>query len=131
MLVEFFKESDKVHACLEVANIQQREEWNHHPRGTMVTDTEDSDLDDKDSATPSLIYPEESKDEESLSDPPSAESTPEIGPPSEKTTKELTSEPDYDALSEPSAPTRENSMGHLSQTYIVTIKVNIHQYFPL
>ena len=64
---------------------------------------------------PPLIYPEESYDEESLSDPTSGDSTLDPGPPSIKPTKELTSEPNSGALSEPSVPTREDSMGHLSQ----------------
>ena len=51
---------------------------------------------------PLSIYPEDSDDEESLSDPPSFEPTLEPGPPREKPTKEQTLEPDDDALSEPS-----------------------------
>ena len=66
-----------------------------------------------------LIYPEDYNDEDSLSNPPSAEPTPEPGPPSKKTTKETTSEPDSDYLSEPSAPTREDSIGCLSPKGIV------------
>ena len=68
---------------------------------------------------PPLIYPEYSDNEESLNDPPSADPTPDPGPPSGKTTEEPTSEPDFDALSEPSAPTREDSMGNLSPKDIV------------
>ena len=66
-----------------------------------------------------LIYPEDYDDEEddpceSLRNPLSVEPIPEPRPPSEKPTKETTSEPGSDALSEPSAPTREYYMGHLS-----------------
>ena len=85
----------------------------------MVKDTEGSDSYNKDILIPPLIYPEEFNDEDYLSNPPSTDSTPEPVPPSEKSTKELTSEPDYDSLSEPSAPTREDSMGRLSPNYIV------------
>ena len=45
-----------------------------------------------------LIYLEDSDDEDSQSDSPYAEPTPEPGPPSKKTTEGLTSEPDYDVL---------------------------------
>ena len=62
-----------------------------------------------------LIYPEEYENEDSLNDPTSAETTPNPVTPSGKPTKEPTSEPDSYALSESSAPTREDSMGHLSQ----------------
>ena len=79
----------------------------------MATDMDDSNSDDKDNVIPPLIYPEDSKNEESLSDPPSAEPTPETGTRIEKPTKEPTSESDFDALSEPSAPTRNYFMGHL------------------
>ena len=72
---------------------------------------EDSDSENKDRIMPPLIYPEESDDDNSLSDPSSAEPTLEPGPSSDKPTKELASEPDYDALSEPSTPTRGYSMG--------------------
>ena len=73
---------------------------------------------------PLLIYPHESNDEEdnsceSPSDPPSADITLEPGPQREKPTEETTSEPNYDALSEPSALTREGSMGKLSPVDIV------------
>ena len=114
MFTEFSKESDRFHTCLAVAATQQRKEWDHHPHGSVVTDTDDSDLDDKDSVMPLLIYPENSEDEEYLRDPPSADPTTEPGTPSEKPTGKLTSKPDYNTLSEPSAPTREDYMGHLS-----------------
>ena len=65
----------------------------------MVTETEDRNLDGEDSLMPPLIYPEDSNDEESLSNPPSTEPTPEPGPPSEKPTKEPTLEPNADSLS--------------------------------
>ena len=73
---------------------------------------------------PPLIYPEDSGDEEKItgdspSDPPSVDPTSEPGPQSEKHTKEVTFETNYDALSEPSAPTREGSMGHLAPGDIV------------
>ena len=58
-----------------------------------------------------------------MSDPPSTDPTPYLtpdpGPPSEKNTKEPTSEPDYDYLSENSATMREGSMGHLSRKDIM------------
>ena len=66
-----------------------------------------------------LIYPEEYENEDSLNDPTSAETTPNPVTPSGKPTKEPTSEPDSYALSESSAPTREDSMGHLSPKDIV------------
>ena len=44
--------------------LQQREEWNHQPRGAVVIDTEDSDLDKEDSVIPPLIYTEYSDDKE-------------------------------------------------------------------
>ena len=119
MFAEFFKESDRVHACPSVSTPQQREECTHQPRGAVATDTEDSNSDDKYIVMPPLIYPEESNDKESPSNLPSVDPTPEPGPPSEKPTKEPASEPDYDALSEPSAPTREGSMGHLDLKDIV------------
>ena len=68
---------------------------------------------------PLLIYPEDTNDEDYLSDPPSADPTPEPGPLSRKSTKKQPSEPDSDALSEPSAPTREVSMGKLPPKDIV------------
>ena len=85
----------------------------------MVTDTEEIDPDDKDRVTPPSICPEESNNEESLSNRLSVEPTLKPGPPSEKPTEEPTLEPDYDALSEPSASTREDSMGKLSPKDIV------------
>ena len=63
----------------------------------MVTETEDSNSDDKDSMMPPLIYPGDSNDEESLSNPPSAEPMLEPGTPSEKSTEEPTLEPDSNA----------------------------------
>ena len=42
MFVEFFKESDRVHACTVVDTPQQREEWDHQPHGSVVTYSEDS-----------------------------------------------------------------------------------------
>ena len=44
MLAEYFKESGRVHARPSVATPKQREEWTHQSRGTMVTDTDDSNL---------------------------------------------------------------------------------------
>ena len=88
----------------------------------MVIDTEDRDSDEEYRVMPPLMYPEESDDEEFLSKPPSTETTPDPGPPSKKTTEELTLEPDSDALLEPSAPMREDYMGQLSPKDIV-----IHQ----
>ena len=45
---------------------QQREEWNHHTHGAMVTDMEDSKSDDVNNMIPPYVYPEESgwKEEE-------------------------------------------------------------------
>ena len=68
---------------------------------------------------PPLIYLEESDDEEYLINPPSTEPTPDPGPPSKIHTKETTSERNYDALSEPSAPLREGSVGRLSPKDII------------
>ena len=89
--MEYFKESNKVHACPAVATTQQREEWTHHTRDTVVTDTEDSDSDEEDSMMSLLIYPEYSNNDESWSNPPSVEPTHNPGPPSEKPTNEPTS----------------------------------------
>ena len=74
----------------------------------------------------SLIHLESSKNEEyypppgkprgpreALRDPPSVDPISKPGPPSKKTTEELTSEPNYDASSEPSVPTMEDSLGHI------------------
>ena len=68
---------------------------------------------------PPLIYPEESNHEEYPSDPPSTNPTLDHVPPSQKPTREQTSEPDYDALSERFAPTREGSKGCLAPKYIL------------
>ena len=69
--------------------------------------------------TPPLIYLEDSDDEDYLSNPLFVEPIPKTGTPSEKSTEEPTSETDSDALSEPSAPTREDSMGNLAPKDIV------------
>ena len=82
MFAENFKESDRVHAWPVVATQQQIKEWNHHPHSTVVTDTEDSNLDNEDSVMSLLIYSEESDKEESPSDTPTMETTPETGLPS-------------------------------------------------
>ena len=76
-------------------------------------------MDDKDSMMPLIIFLEDSnyKEEdprESPSKTTSEEPTPEPGSPSEKPTEETTLETYYDSISEPSAPTREGSMGYLS-----------------
>ena len=84
----------------------------------MVTDTEDRDSDDDNIVMAPLIYPEDSNNEESLSNPPSAEPALEPGTPSEKPTEEPTSENYSDALPETYAPTREDPMGPLSLKYI-------------
>ena len=89
------------------------------PRGAVATDTEDSNLNNKDIMMPPLIYPEESDNEEHLRKSTSAETIPKPGPPNEKPTKEPTSETDFDALSEPSTPTGKDSMGHLAPRDIV------------
>ena len=52
MFAEFFKELYRVHACLEVATTQQREEWTHQPHSAAITDTEYSDSDNKESVMP-------------------------------------------------------------------------------
>ena len=119
MFVENFKESYRVHTCPEVATTHKREEWIHHPCGAVVTETEDSNLDYKDSVIPPLIYLEESENEDSMIEPPSADPTLDPRRPRDKPTKELTLVPNSNALSEPFAPTREDSMGHLAPKYIV------------
>ena len=90
----------------------------------MVVDTEDSDSDDEYSMIPLLIFPEESDNKEdepreSPSDLHSMDPALELGPPSEKPTKEVASEPNSDALSEPSISTRRGYMGHLAPGYIM------------
>ena len=85
----------------------------------MFRDRLYSDLENEDIFIPLLIYPDYSDDEDSLSNPPSADPTPDPIPPSGKPTEEPTSEPDYDALLEPPAPTREYSVGTLSPKDIV------------
>ena len=103
---------------------QQREERTNHPRGAVITDTEDSNFYNKDRVMPPLISPEKYDEKydnphEYRSDPPSTKPTPELGHPSKICTKEPTSEPDYNYLSEPSAPMREGSMGHIDPKDIV------------
>ena len=66
-----------------------------------------------------LIYTEEYDNEESPSDPPSAEPTPEPRISSGKPTKEPTLKTDYDALSEPYAPTGEGNMENIAPKDIV------------
>ena len=88
-----FKESYMVISCPVVATPQNREDWTHQTCSDVVIDTEDSNLDDKYSVMPALIYSEVSykklyNPREYLRDPSSAEPTPEPGPPSEKPTKE-------------------------------------------
>ena len=78
----------------------------------------------KNSVITLLIYPEDSGDKEdnlheSPSDPTYADPTLEIVHSSEKHTKEPTLKSGSDALSEPSAPTREGFMGDLDPGYIV------------
>ena len=85
----------------------------------MITDTEDSDLDDRYSVMHPIIYPEDSDKKYFPIKLPYAEPTPEPTTPSEKTTEGPTSEPNYDALSEPSAPTSECSVSPLAPKYIV------------
>ena len=104
---------------MAVAMLQQREEWNYQARGAVVTYMEDIDQDDKGILKPTLIYPDNSNDNEdnpreSLSNPTYADPTSEPVPPGEKPTKEPTLEPDSDALLEPSAPTSEGYTGQLS-----------------
>ena len=119
MFAEFFKESDRVHACPEVATTQQREDWTRHHRGAVVIDTEDIDPDDKYSVMHLLIFPEDSDNDDYLSDPLSADPTPEPRHPSKKPTEEPTSEPDFGDLSEPDALKREDSMSNLAPKHIV------------
>ena len=77
--------------------------------------------------TTSPLYPEEYDNKEyncppgkpqgpckALSYPPSVDPTSEPGPPREKPTKKMNLEPKYDASLEPSAPTKDGSMGHIS-----------------
>ena len=106
-------------ACPAVPTLQQRVYWAHQPHDAVATDTEDIHSDGKEIVIPPLIYPEEFDNDEDhlheyLSNPPSADPTSEPGPPREKPTKEVTSEPDSDALSQPSETTRGGSMGHIS-----------------
>ena len=68
---------------------------------------------------PPLIYQEGSDNKDSSRDPPSADLTPDPRPPSEKPTEKPSLEPDYDALSEPSAPMREGSLGEITPKDIV------------
>ena len=102
-----------------MVHLIKRKEWTHQPRDALTTDTEDSNLYNEESVLPTLFYLEESnnkKDDpnESLSNSPSVEHNPEPRPPNEKSTKELTSEPDYDSISATSALTIEVSMRHLT-----------------
>ena len=88
MFTEIFRESDRFHAFPEVATPQQREEWTHQPHGSVVTETEGRDSDNKDRVKHLLIYPEDPDDkddnpQESLRNSPSMEPTTEPGPPSE------------------------------------------------
>ena len=96
----------------------------------MVTGTEDSNTVEKYRVMPPLIYPHESENEEDEPPPrqprgpheypsksPSAEPTSEPGPPILKTTKEPTSETNYNASSEPLVPTREDYIGNLYTGY--------------
>ena len=55
MFAEFFKELDMVHICPAIATLQQREEWNHHPRGSVVTDTDYRNSDNRYSVMHMLI----------------------------------------------------------------------------
>ena len=91
MFAEIFKESDRFHDFPSVDTTQQMEDWNHFPHGYVVIDTEAKKSDNKDSVMRLLIYLEDSDNEESMSEPPSADLTPEPGPPSRKPTKESTS----------------------------------------
>ena len=121
MFAEFFKESDRVHA-FQAVSMPQR--GGGHPHGAVVSDTEDSNSDGKDSVMPQLIYLDKSDDEEynpreSLSDPLTTEPIPKPEPTSGKPTKEPTLEPDSDALSEPFKPMMKGSMGRLAPKYIV------------
>ena len=73
---------------------------------------------------PPLIYPMESDDKkydpcESLRIPTYTDTTPEPGHPSKTNTKEPTSEPNYDALLEPSTPRGGYFMGNLYPKDIV------------
>ena len=101
------------------ATTQQREDWTRHHRGAVVIDTEDINPDDKYSVMPLLIFPEDSDNDDYLSDPLSADPTPEPRHPSEKPTEEPTSEPDFGDLSEPDALKREDSMSNLAPKHIV------------
>ena len=99
MFSKISKESDRVHARPAVFTTQQMEDWAHHPLGDVVTEMEERNSDKKDSMMPSLIHPEDSDNQESLSNPHSAEPTTEPRTPNEKYAKGLTSEPNFDALS--------------------------------
>ena len=133
MFVDIFKKLDKIISSPEVATLHQREEFNHWPHHTVVTDIEDINLDDEDRIISPLIYPEESDDEDydppprqplgpckSLIHPTFTDPTPEPGPPIRKPTNEPTLEPKPDDSSENSAPTGGYSIGNLLSTgYIV------------
>ena len=56
----------------------------------MATEIEDSDLGDKDSVIPPLVYLEDYKNEKSLSNSPSVEPTPETRTPSKIYTNKTT-----------------------------------------
>ena len=55
MSAELTKESDRVHAYLSVATLQQREEWTHHTFFAMATETEEIKSDDEESVMNLLI----------------------------------------------------------------------------
>ena len=56
LFAEFFKISDRIHACPKVATSQHREGWNHRSHHAVVTNAEDRKLDKKYSMMPPLIY---------------------------------------------------------------------------
>ena len=64
MLTEVFNESDQINKFPEENKPQHKKEWNNWPRRVVVSNTEDIDSDNKDSAIPPLIYHEDSHDEE-------------------------------------------------------------------
>ena len=101
---KFFKESECIHACLEVSLPHNIEEWTHQNHPTLVTETEDKKLDYEDSLMLPLIYLDYSNDEEDYTPPiqpralygnirekPSMEPTLESVPPSKKSAIEPTS----------------------------------------
>ena len=56
MFAEIFRVPYRIHACVAVATPHQRDRWTHHTPGTVVTDREESESNNKDSVMYSLIH---------------------------------------------------------------------------